>query len=68
MLEELREKEAAIEKDNLDGIKAEARYVTINELFVNNYSRFRMVSLSRDTGLPSALSWPRLRFCLLVPW
>jgi integrase len=32
-LEELREKEAAVEKDNLDGIKAEARYVTINELF-----------------------------------
>ena len=32
-LEELREKEAAIEKDTLDGIKAEARYVTINELF-----------------------------------
>ena len=32
-LEELREKEAAIEKDNLDGIKAEARYVTVNEMF-----------------------------------
>ena len=32
-LEELREKEAAIEKDKLDGIKAEARYVTINEMF-----------------------------------
>ena len=32
-LEELREKEAAIEKDKLDGIKAEARYVTVNEMF-----------------------------------
>ena len=32
-LEELREKEAAIEKDNLDGIKAESRYVTVNEMF-----------------------------------
>ena len=32
-LEELREKEAAIEKDKLDGIKVEARYVTVNEMF-----------------------------------
>ena len=32
-LEELREKEAALEKDKLDGIKAEARYVTVNEMF-----------------------------------
>ena len=32
-LEELREKEAAIEKDKLDGIKAEARYITLNEMF-----------------------------------
>lgn len=32
-LEQLREKEAAIEKDKLDGIKAEARYVTVNEMF-----------------------------------
>ena len=32
-LEELREKEATIEKDKLDGIKAEARYVTVNEMF-----------------------------------
>ena len=32
-LEELREKEKEIERDKSDGIKAEARYVTINELF-----------------------------------
>lgn len=32
-LEELREKEKEIERDKRDGIKAEARYVTINELF-----------------------------------
>lgn len=32
-LEELREKEAQIENDKFEGIKAEARYVTINELF-----------------------------------
>lgn len=32
-LEELREKEKQIEKDKNDGIKAEARYVTINDLF-----------------------------------
>lgn len=32
-LEELREKEKAIAKDKSDGIKAEARYTTINELF-----------------------------------
>jgi len=32
-LEELREKEAEIEKDKLDGIKVEAKYVTINDLF-----------------------------------
>lgn len=32
-LEELREKEAQIEYDKHDGIKAEARYVTVNELF-----------------------------------
>ena len=32
-LEELREKEKEIEKDKSDGIKAEARYTTINELF-----------------------------------
>lgn len=32
-LDELREKEKQIEKDKNDGIKAEARYVTINELF-----------------------------------
>ena len=32
-LEELREKEAAIGRDQMDGIKAEARYVTLNELF-----------------------------------
>lgn len=32
-LEELREKEAAIEKDKYDGIKAEARYTTLNDLF-----------------------------------
>lgn len=32
-LEELREKEKEIERDKSDGIKAEARYVTVNELF-----------------------------------
>ena len=32
-LEELREKEQQIEKDKCDGIKAEARYVTLNDLF-----------------------------------
>ena len=32
-LEELRAKEAEIEEDKHDGIKAEARYVTINDLF-----------------------------------
>ena len=32
-LEELREKEAQIEYDKHDGIKTEARYVTVNELF-----------------------------------
>ena len=32
-LEELREKEAQIENDKFEGIKAEARYVTINEMF-----------------------------------
>lgn len=32
-LEELRNKEEQILKDKLDGIKSEARYVTINELF-----------------------------------
>lgn len=32
-LEELREKEKKIERDKADGIKAEARYVTINDLF-----------------------------------
>lgn len=32
-LEELREKEAQIEKDKSDGIKAESRYVTVNDLF-----------------------------------
>lgn len=32
-LEELREKEKDIERDKSDGIKAEARYVTVNELF-----------------------------------
>lgn len=32
-LEELREKEAQVERDKHDGIKTEARYVTINELF-----------------------------------
>ena len=32
-LEELREKEKKIDKDKIDGIKAEARYTTVNELF-----------------------------------
>lgn len=32
-LEELRAKEEQIERDKLDGIKAEARYTTINDLF-----------------------------------
>ncbi len=32
-LEELREKEAKIERDKQDGIKAEARYTTVNDLF-----------------------------------
>jgi len=32
-LDELREKEKEIERDRNDGIKAESRYVTINELF-----------------------------------
>lgn len=32
-LEELREKEKKITKDNLDGIKAESRYTTLNQLF-----------------------------------
>ena len=32
-LEELRRKEEEIDRDRLDGIKAEARYTTINELF-----------------------------------
>lgn len=32
-LEELREKEAQIERDKQDGIKAEARYTTVNDLF-----------------------------------
>lgn len=32
-LDELREKEKEIERDKSDGIKAEARYVTVNELF-----------------------------------
>lgn len=32
-LEELREKEKEIKKDKIDGIKAEPRYTTINELF-----------------------------------
>ena len=32
-LEELREKEKAIQRDSLDGIKAEARYVTLNDVF-----------------------------------
>ena len=32
-LEELREKEAQIENDKFEGIKAEARYVTVNEMF-----------------------------------
>lgn len=32
-LEDLREKEKEIERDKSDGIKAEARYVTINDLF-----------------------------------
>lgn len=32
-LDELREKEAAVEKDKYDGIKAEARYTTVNDLF-----------------------------------
>lgn len=32
-LEELREKEAQVENDRFEGIKAEARYVTINEMF-----------------------------------
>lgn len=33
MLEDLREKEKEIKRDKSDGIKAEARYVTINDLF-----------------------------------
>ena len=32
-LEALREKEKEIQKDKSDGIKAEARYVTVNDLF-----------------------------------
>ena len=32
-LEALRIKEEAIEKDKSDGIKAEARYITINDLY-----------------------------------
>lgn len=32
-LEELREKEKQIEKDKADGIKAEARYTTVNDLY-----------------------------------
>ena len=32
-LEELREKEKEIAKDKMDGIKAEARYTTVNDLF-----------------------------------
>ena len=32
-LEALREKEGQVERDKHDGIKTEARYVTINELF-----------------------------------
>lgn len=32
-LEELREKEAQVENDRFEGIKTEARYVTINEMF-----------------------------------
>lgn len=32
-LEELREKEAQVANDQFEGIKAEARYVTVNEMF-----------------------------------
>ena len=32
-LEELREKEAQVENDRFEGIKAEARSVTVNEMF-----------------------------------
>ena len=32
-LEELREKEKQIQKDKCDGIKAEARYLTVNDVF-----------------------------------
>lgn len=32
-LEELREKENDIQRDSLEGIKAEARYVTLNDVF-----------------------------------
>lgn len=38
-LEELREKEHQIEKDNCDGIKAEARYVTLNDFKENESIR-----------------------------
>ena len=32
-LEELREKEKGLQLDSLEGIKAEARYVTLNDMF-----------------------------------
>ena len=32
-LQELREQEKQVEKDKYDGIKAEARYVTVNDLY-----------------------------------
>ena len=32
-LEELREKEKGLQLDSLEGIKAEARYVTLNDVF-----------------------------------
>ena len=38
-LDELRYKEEQIEKDKKDGIKAEARFTTVNDLFEDVYKR-----------------------------
>ena len=46
-LEELREKENDIQRDSLEGIKAEARYVTLNDVFTFIGSSWNRISANR---------------------
>ena len=55
-LDDLREKEKRIQKDKCDGIKTEARYTTIDELFDlwANMKRY-LIASSDNSGAPPYL-------------